>query len=95
LDANGNQVPEAASVLPPGDPGSQQQVYETQSSHEYFVKEEDGKVVEEVSDGQGTDSSICHYNADTESLQPVNVISNMFLFLMRSNNDLFSFILQP
>ncbi|GFG40560.1 hypothetical protein Cfor_04482, partial [Coptotermes formosanus] len=49
LDANGNQVPEAASVLPPGDPGSQQQVYETQSSHEYFVKEEDGKVVEEQS----------------------------------------------
>jgi len=50
LDANGNQVPEAASVLPPSDQGPQQQVYETESSHGYFVKEEDGKVVEEVRD---------------------------------------------
>ena len=45
-------MPEAATVLPPGDTGSQQQVYETDSSQEYFVKEEDGKVVEEVRDVQ-------------------------------------------
>ena len=73
MDANGNQVPEAASLLPPSDQGPQQQVYEAESSHEYFVKEEDGKVVEEVRDALETDKSICHYNANTGSLQPVNV----------------------
>jgi len=68
-------VPEAASVLPPSDQGPQQQVYETESSHEYFVKEEDGKVVEEVRDALERDKSICHYNANnTGSLQTVNVI---------------------
>jgi len=66
-------VPEATSVLPPSDPGPQQQVYETESSQEYFVKEENGKVVEEVRDALETDNSICHYNANTGSLQPVNV----------------------
>jgi hypothetical protein len=35
-------------VLPPDDPGPQQQVYEAESSQEYFVRKEDGKVMEEV-----------------------------------------------
>jgi hypothetical protein len=39
-------------VLPPDDPGPQQQVYEAESSQEYFVREEDGKVVEEVREAQ-------------------------------------------
>ena len=74
MDANGNQVPEPASVPPPSDQGPQQQVYETESSHEYFVKEEDGKVVEEVRDALETDKSICHNYANSGSLQPVNVL---------------------
>jgi hypothetical protein len=41
-------MPEASPMLPSGDPAPQQQVYETESSQEYFKKEEDGKVVEEV-----------------------------------------------
>ncbi|KAJ4444834.1 hypothetical protein ANN_06631 [Periplaneta americana] len=49
LDDNGNQVAEVAPVLPPGDPGPQQQIYEAESSQEYFVRQEDGKVVEEHS----------------------------------------------
>jgi hypothetical protein len=66
-------VSEAASVLPPGDPGSQQQTYETESSHEYFVKEEDGKVVDEVRHAQERDNSVRQYSADKGSLQLVNV----------------------
>jgi len=50
LDANGNQVPEAASAPEPSETGPQQQVYGSESSHEYFVKEEDGKVVQEHSE---------------------------------------------
>jgi hypothetical protein len=67
-------VPEAASVLPPSDQGPPQQVYETESSQEYFVKEEDGKVVEEVRDALEKDNSVCHYSANIGLLQPVNVI---------------------
>jgi hypothetical protein len=61
-------------MLPSSDQGPQQQVYETESSQEYFVKEEDGKMMEEVRDTLETDSSIRHYNANNGSLQPVNVI---------------------
>ncbi|PNF42268.1 hypothetical protein B7P43_G05531 [Cryptotermes secundus] len=49
LDANGNHMPEASSMLPSGDPAPQQQVYEAESSQEYFKREEDGKVLEEHS----------------------------------------------
>jgi hypothetical protein len=70
LDANGNQVPEAASMLPPSDQGPQQQVYETGSSHEYFVKEEDGKVVDEVRGALQTHKSICNYSANIGIASP-------------------------
>jgi hypothetical protein len=45
-------MPEASSVLSSGDPAPQQQVYEAESSQEYFKREEDGKVLEEVRDAQ-------------------------------------------
>lgn len=53
MDANGNQMSEAPPVLPSGDPAPQQQVYEAESSLEYFKREEDGKVLEEVREVQG------------------------------------------
>jgi hypothetical protein len=45
-------MPEASSVLSSGDPEPQQQVYEAESSQEYFKREEDGKVLEEVREAQ-------------------------------------------
>jgi hypothetical protein len=46
-------MPEAPSILPSGAPAPQQQVYEAESSQEYFKREEDGKVLEEVREIQG------------------------------------------
>jgi hypothetical protein len=43
---------EASTVLSSGDPAPEQQVYEAESSQEYFKREEDGKVLEEVREAQ-------------------------------------------
>ena len=51
LDDNGNQVAENVSfvLLAPVESEPKQQVYEADSTQEYFMRAEDGKVVEEVS----------------------------------------------
>ena len=51
MDDNGNQVPEIVSMvsLVPTESEPKHQVYEAESSQEYFMRAEDGKVVEEVS----------------------------------------------
>jgi hypothetical protein len=45
-------MPEASTVLSSGDPAPQRQLYEAESSQEFFKMEEDGKVLEEVREGQ-------------------------------------------
>jgi hypothetical protein len=51
-------MPEASPVLSSGDPAPQQQVYEAESSQEYFKREEDGKVLEEVREAQQRQKSV-------------------------------------
>jgi hypothetical protein len=51
-------MPEASPVLSSGEPVPQQQVYEAESSQEYFKREEDGKVLEEVREEQQRQKSV-------------------------------------
>ncbi|XP_021938237.1 probable GPI-anchored adhesin-like protein PGA55 isoform X2 [Zootermopsis nevadensis] len=71
IEAGGNKEPEAApQVLPSDDTGPQQQVYEAEISQEFFVREEDGKVVEEHSASSQQETASCNLDA-REAPQPV------------------------
>lgn len=65
---------EAAPDPPSGDPGPQEQVYEAESSQEYFVRKEDGKVVDEVREVQQmAETKWRHYKSGTRSVQSQSV----------------------